>query len=225
MSVGIYCYKDSKNDDAIVYIGKDAHIDKNNRFNYHKNPKHYDLQQINRVLQNNPNRYKYEVLKSWEFEEYPENFDKVLEIIYIRRYDPKFNYTIGGDGIRGFKHTNETKEKISKSLEGRCGEECGAWKDYPRIIKRGFEKNGKQKYALISNGRCIKVSVHLDRLEAYLESIIKSQEFDWKNYPRIVKHGFQNGKKRYALIYEGETILQSTNLDKLELEFDKLKNK
>lgn len=222
MSVGLYCYKDTFDDDSIVYIGKDSNIHRNKRHKEHINPSNYNLQQINRVLQNNPDRYKYEVLKSWESEEYSENLDSALEILYIRRYSPKFNYTIGGDGVRGFKPTDETKKKISNSLKGRCGKDCGAWKNYPRIIKRGFERDGRQKYAIIHNGKCIKSSVHLDRLEKYLESIKNGEEFNWENYPRIVKHGFQNGKKRYALIHNGKTIMQSIDLEKLKLKLKEL---
>jgi len=61
--IGIYCYQDTQNDNEIVYIGKDSNIDRNIRYNAHKKPSQYNCQQINRVIQNNPNRYKYKILK------------------------------------------------------------------------------------------------------------------------------------------------------------------
>jgi group I intron endonuclease len=49
------------------------------------------------------------------------------EVTYIREYDSfkcGYNSTLGGDGKSGWKHTKETKEKISKSNFGKlCSEE------------------------------------------------------------------------------------------------------
>ena len=110
MTCGIYCYKDTFNDNKIVYVGKDSSIDINKRHIAHNSPSNYDKQVINRVLQNNPNRYTYHILKKGDFDD---KLLSALEIIYTRRYNPKFSFTIGGDGIRGFKHSDETKKKIS----------------------------------------------------------------------------------------------------------------
>lgn len=115
MTVGIYCYKDSLNDDEIVYVGKDSSIDLNTRHKRHHYPSRYDDQVINRVLQSNPDRYSYHILKQGEWDEKLLN---VIEILYVHRYSPKFNYTIGGDGIKGYKHSDESKQKISNSLKG-----------------------------------------------------------------------------------------------------------
>ena len=51
--------------------------------------------------------------------DYRPNLSKALEILYIRRYNPKFNFTVGGDGTVGYKHTNETKRKISEANKGK----------------------------------------------------------------------------------------------------------
>ena len=115
MISGIYCYKDSLNNDEIVYVGKDSYIETNTRHYNHHCPSRYDKQVINRVLQNNPNRYKYSVLKKGEFDE---SLLSALEVIYVQRYSPKFNFTKGGDGCLGYKHTPETREKIRKSKLG-----------------------------------------------------------------------------------------------------------
>lgn len=112
MNCGIYCYKDSEKNNEIVYIGKDSRISKNERHRQHFSNSLYNQQVINKVLQNNPNRYKYEVLKSWESNEYPKNLSNVIEIIYIKIYNPKFNFTIGGEGLSGHKHSKETIQKM-----------------------------------------------------------------------------------------------------------------
>lgn len=109
--LGIYCYIDLK-DGSIVYIGKDSHINRNFRHMQHKSPSKYDVQQINKVIQNNPERYEYKVLD--------DNVDSLdllnaLEINYIQQLKPKFNYTIGGDGTAGYNHSDETKAKIKKN--------------------------------------------------------------------------------------------------------------
>jgi len=181
MSVGIYCYKDLQNDNSIVYIGKDANIHINKRHKDHFTPSRYDEQVINRVLQNNPDRYSYEVLKEWNMEEHHPKTAVLLEKLYIRRYDPKFNFTKGGEGLVGFKHSEETKNKIRQSKLGshhtdetkkkmsnsRKGEKHFAWKDYPRIKKNGHH-NGKQLYAIKYNGKVIKQSISLEKLEKEL---------------------------------------------------------
>lgn len=115
MVVGIYCYKDSQNDDKVVYVGKDSHIDSDSRYYAHFNPSRYNDQPFNRVLQNNPERYSYHILKMGDFDE---NLLNALEIIYIKRYSPKFNFTVGGDGSTGYTHSVKSKKKISNSKRG-----------------------------------------------------------------------------------------------------------
>lgn len=113
--VGIYCYRDTQNDNEIVYVGKDSNISRNERHHRHYHPSRYNDQVINRVLQDNPSRYTYYILKKGDFSE---DLLNALEIIYTHRYNPKFSFTIGGDGVRGYKHSEESKKKISESLKG-----------------------------------------------------------------------------------------------------------
>ena len=113
--LGIYCYIDKK-DNKIVYVGKDSFIEKDTRHRNHYSPCKYDKQPINRILQNNPNRYTYQVLV-WNVKD--QETLNALEIQYIRQLKPKFNFTNGGDGIVGYKHSAETKKKISESLKGK----------------------------------------------------------------------------------------------------------
>lgn len=103
---GIYKYTDLKTG-VVVYIGKDSYIDENRRHIHHLRPSTYDHQQINRVLQNNPDRYEYGVICA--FDDLSDDELNYLEIKEIMKhkflYDkkPKFNFTIGGDGSTGYK--------------------------------------------------------------------------------------------------------------------------
>ncbi len=131
---GIYCYIDKK-DGSIVYIGKDSYIYKNTRHNQHYQSCRYNHQVINRVLQNNLDRYQYKVLLKGEISQKLLN---AFEKVFIRMYDPKFNYTNGGDG--GFFGPDNI-EII------RCGE-----------IK------GKQIYGLKKEGVIVLTSVNRARI-------------------------------------------------------------
>lgn len=111
---GIYCYIDKK-DNQIVYVGKDSNIDKNMRHKQHFQSSKHDAQPINRILQQNPNRYTYQVLV-WNVDS--QERLNALEIQYIRQLKPKFNFTDGGDGSSGFKHSEESRKKMSENNKG-----------------------------------------------------------------------------------------------------------
>ena len=42
-----------------------------------------------------------------------------MEIFYIKKYDPQFNFTEGGDGISGFTHSEESRKKMSEARKGK----------------------------------------------------------------------------------------------------------
>ena len=158
MTKGIYAYIDKKNN-KIIYVGKDSHIDDRRRDKNHKQPWAYNKQQINRVIQNTPERYQYKVLEEGNISGKILN---ALERSFIQKYNPKFNYTEGGEGILGFKHSNKTKKKISESLNGKYFSEEHKEKiskatskslsikrnttGYYRVIKRK-SKNTKQGFS------------------------------------------------------------------------------
>ena len=62
MSKGIYCYEDLKNNNEIVYIGRDSYIHNNTRHKQYMESSRYNAQPFNRILQNNPPRYEYHKL-------------------------------------------------------------------------------------------------------------------------------------------------------------------
>lgn len=141
MSCGIYCYIDKK-DNSIVYVGKDSNINENNRHKAHFASSNYNKQKINRVLQNNPNRYTYQVL-AWNVTD--QDTLNALETSYITHLKPKFNFTNGGDGIVGYKHTDEAKRKIGESRKNKHSSkvtrnklsELNKGKNNPMFGKRG----------------------------------------------------------------------------------------
>lgn len=218
--MGIYCFKDLKNNDEIVYIGKDSNIGKNKRYYAHIAPSKYDAQPINRIVQNNPNRYKYEILKKLKRDDYHPNLLSALEMIYIRRHRPKFNYTPGGDGANFGKYHRE-------------------WKDYARIVKRNITNN-KQKYCIKFEGKVIKQSFYPIKLinwfeDEYPDEILvyddelKNIEIEdysgannpnWKEYGRIIKLGIEHNKQVYAVRFNGENLKQSVDFDCLIMWFN-----
>lgn len=128
MSSGIYAYWDNVKN-YYVYIGKDSNIDKKIRHKEHIKKCNYNKQPINRIVQNNPERYEYRIIMNGNYNEWQLNKMEKLCIksfqTYKHDYPNKnvFNFTIGGDGVLGHKHTPETRKKISKSRKGNIHSE------------------------------------------------------------------------------------------------------
>jgi len=112
---GIYAYVDTM-DNSVVYVGKDSHIGENRRHKQHFQQSNYDRQPINRVLQNNPNRYEYK--KVFVFDDIIDTELNQLEMQQIALFNPKFNFTKGGEGCKGFKHSEMARKKISNFRKG-----------------------------------------------------------------------------------------------------------
>ena len=118
---GIYCYIDKKTD-RVVYVGPDGNIHRNKRHYDHTEKWAYDKQQINRILQNNPDRYSYNILARGNFSDKELND---LESSFIAMYNTfedstKFNYTVGGDCMRGETHPSY-KHEMSINSNGKVG--------------------------------------------------------------------------------------------------------
>ena len=187
---GIYQYRDLKTS-KVVYIGKDSYINKNKRHKHHLQPSAYNKQPFNRVLQNNPTRYQYEIIYIGDFDD---DLLNTLEINSIAEENPKFNFTKGGDGTTGYKHSDDAKRKISennpcywksktfpkkvkeKIREANLGEKNHNWKNYARIIKKGKKRQKKQQYAIQFNGKQIKQSVYLDKLKKWFNENYPNEE-------------------------------------------------
>lgn len=162
MTCGIYCYID-KNINQVIYVGKDSYINKNERHKQHLKLSNKNNQPINRILQNNPQRYEYKILKKGNFSK---SLLNALEIIYIKRYGTYdnrkghgksygFNFTIGGDGSIGYKHSIKTLQKMRKENHPFYGKNRPN-KTKERISKSqtstGFYRVVRQKDSQAKNG-------------------------------------------------------------------------
>lgn len=205
---GIYCYID-KESNKIIYVGKDSHIDKDKRHKRHFQPSLYDAQPINRILQNNSDRYSYEILV---FNIETEETLNALEIQYIRQLQPRFNFTDGGDGVSGFKHSNESKKKISEATQK-------TWKseEYRKKHNKGMKKVWKlEKYR--------KKQSKIRESEEYRKKLSEAQRRRWGSEElRIIKYGFKNGKQIYAIKHNTKIIKRSFDKKKLKKELKKIK--
>lgn len=242
MVSGIYCFKDIINEN-IVYIGKDSNINLNSRFKQHMSPSKYNEQVINRILQNNPERYSYHILKSGDF---GRKLLSAIEIIYIHRYSPKFNYTKGGEGTYGFKHSEESKKKISE-----------AHKKNPYWLGKSFSEKTKQKMSISHKGKSLSTETkqkisdahkgkkfseehrknislskkgnknpmfgkkltesHRNKISESNKGLnVRDKNGRWKNHARIVKCGYQkSGSQIYGIMYDGKRLKRLTDKSKL----------
>lgn len=212
---GIYCYVDLK-DNSIVYVGKDSNIDKKSRYYGHKSPTQYHNQTFNRILQNNLSRYKYKVLKKGSFRQ---DLLNALEILYIRRYNPKFNFSIGGEGITGYRHSEETKQKMSENKKKNTWN----YKPYYRVCKLD-NRNGVQRYVIKKDGKSIKASTNPLFLSEWFEENYPNEKLEnrfedlgWVETNDFVVRpkGHMNGKKRYCIRKDGKVYFQTTNVNNL----------
>ena len=119
---GIYCYI-NKTSGLIDYVGLDSNINRKSRYYAHRSPAEYNKQPFNRILQNNLENYDYKVITKGKF---TLNRLRELEKKFIKKYNPRFNFTHGGDGAtgctpwnKGKKWSEEVKKKISSAHKGK----------------------------------------------------------------------------------------------------------
>ena len=201
-----------------MYVGKDSHIDKNKRHKQHFQSSRYDAQPINRILQNNPFRYRYNVL--WEIDDCTDNHLNQMEICYIKKHNPQFNFTDGGDGASGFQHSEETKRKMSEAKKDKkfsdehkrklSENNARYWKDKNR------SEETKRKISEAHKGK--KFSEKTKRKM----SEIKSQEANKTGFYRVTKVKQKKYKKGFSWLYRyynennEQKSFSSTNLKKLK---------
>ena len=184
MTRGIYTYVDKKNNE-IVYIGKDSNIDTNERHKQHFQPSKYNEQPINRILQNNPDRYIYQVL--WEIDDCTNNHLNQMEIYYIKKYNPQFNFTDGGDGMTGFKHSEETRKKMSEN-------NARYWKG------KTLSEETRKKISEAKKGK-----THSEETRKKMSEANKS-----KNNPMYGKTHSEETRKKMSEAKKGKTLSEKT---------------
>ena len=210
ITCGIYCYIDREND-KIVYVGKDSNIDKNMRHKQHFQSSKYDAQPINRILQNNPDRYIYQVL--WEINDCTDNHLNQMEIFYIKKYDPQFNFTEGGDGSSGFKHYEESRKKMSEAQKGKNNPMYG--KRHSKKTKKKMSESKKGENNPMYRKR------HSEETRKKISESL-SKNLNTTGFYRVYKKKHNNCKQgfiwRYCYRNENNKrkTLSSTDLKKLE---------
>lgn len=176
---GIYGYWDTKKE-CVVYIGKDSNISINRRHKDHHNPSKYDVQRINRILQNNKGRYTYFILCDGYFtEEELNQLEEEAIAIFNTYYGYGFNFTKGGDGVSiceedhylyGKHHKKSTRKKTSKSLN-----------------TTGFYRVIKQNASHVTQGFVWSYQYYIDGKRkkinrvclSNLEKVVRDKNLDW----------------------------------------------
>lgn len=180
---GIYAYYDKKRN-KFVYVGKDSNIYRNARHRAHMAKSRYNEQPFNRILQDNPDRYLYQVLV-WGVPD--EKTLNALEIMYIKNYktyENGFNFTDGGDGVCGYKHTKQAREKISHALSGKNNPMYGKTGKKSHMYGKKHSKETRKKMSEAQKGEnhpqfnsCIKIRKQ--------ECKSCTQGFRWSARPHI----------------------------------------
>ena len=107
----IYGYTNLESDK--MYIGQTLHPERRwNEHRYCKNPTGW-----HKDYQNNPEKYEYSVI---EYDVPEDKLDEreIFWISFFDSYNNGYNLTEGGHSVRGYKYTDEVKQKISESLKG-----------------------------------------------------------------------------------------------------------
>ena len=119
-----------------MYIGKTLHPKSrwnDHRYGKYKNGWHKDYQ-------NNPDKYEYSVIEY----DVPEDKLDEREIFWIGFFDSyrnEYNLTEGGNTTRGYKHSDESKQKISDASK-KCWQDPEYLKKMKNRPKHCGEKNG-----------------------------------------------------------------------------------
>ena len=195
---GIYAYVDTM-DNSVVYVGKDSHIGENRRHRQHYQESNYNMQPINRVLQNNPNRYEYKEI--FVFDEISSKELNQLEMQQIALFNPKFNFTKGGDGLKGYKpkpFTEEHRRKISEN-------NARYWKGI------SLSEEHRRKMSEAHKGKTLSKE-HREKISAKMNSTGYYRVYKVKN--KKLKQGFSWGYQYYDA--EKKRCIYSVNFDKLE---------
>lgn len=179
---GLYGYYDTVNE-YVVYIGKDANIGNNARHKDHTNPKRYDEQVINKIIQNNPQRYTYFRFIEGEYDDETLNEleKEAIRLFETYKYDYPdknvFNFQKGGEGgFAGGQHSPNWRQE-----------------DY-KVIKRGMTRKNKQYCILGRYGNQIKYSIDKKKLEE-LTHKLNNKEITEQEVRNLKLHGVKERTK------------------------------
>ena len=198
---GIYAYYDLHNK-YYVYVGKDSNIAHNRRHHEDKRFSCYDEQPFNRILQNNPERYEYHRLIELP-DDIPNNFLNDLEFYFIDLFKTYayengdkhvFNFTKGGDGTSGYRHTDEARKKMSEAHKGKT-----------------ISEETRKKMSIVKSGENHPMyGKHHSEETRKKISIVKSGENNpmygkcGENHPNYGKHFSEETRKKMSIAQSGE---------------------
>lgn len=145
-----------------VYIGQTTKtlLYRKGRHCYHafrKNYKEYDYK-IARAIRKYGDRLEWSILHK----SIPTNNLNRLEIDEIKKYDSfnsGYNSTKGGEGIVGWSHSEETKQKISKSLMGN--ERSGETREKLSKAHTGKKLSEEHKRKISENSKSTKLNLEI----------------------------------------------------------------
>jgi hypothetical protein len=144
-----YVYLHKKDNGSIFYVGKGN----NNRAWQETGRNEY----WNRIR----NKYGLNVVIFKDDMSEKDAFSLEIKLISVIGLDNLTNYTLGGEGIYGFKHSEETKSKISESSKGKSGTNKGKIFSEETKIKMSIASKGKKKskshakaISEVMKGRC-----------------------------------------------------------------------
>lgn len=203
-----------------VYIGKSTNIEdrwKNGHISKLNKNKH-----DNDHLQFSWNKYGQHNFEFSIIEECTEellNKREIYWIDYYKSYNPEYGYnmTYGGDGG---KPTEETKQKISKSLIGKM-----AGEKHPMYGKKHSEQTiEKCKLAFLGRKHTeeSKLKISKSQKGKILSEETKRKisenhaDFSGKNHPLYGKHHSEETRKKISKSNKGKTISKEATLKRLE---------
>ena len=208
-----FIYKIKNNLNQKFYIGFTNQKNPKWRFNQHlstaRSQKKNNQPIIRAIRKYGKENFSFEILLEGE-----EKFLlDVEEARLIGELRPEYNATLGGEGVLGYKHTEETKIKCGLSTLGKKeSEEHKKWRS--EKIKEGWKNQSLDKKIEISNN---KLNSNSQRIEIEIEGIKFKSINDAARWAvdkygigrntaiRYIKEGrsFSN-KKQMSRIYDGK---------------------
>ena len=142
-----------------MYIGQSIDIYKrwkeHNNIAFRTTSKSYNYPLYKAIRKYGIDNFKFEIIEECSIEKLNDK-----EIYYIDKYNTcifnknsfGYNMTLGGEGHRGYKHSEETKQKISKNHADMSGENCYCYgKHRSEEIKQKISNSRKGKYGGINH--------------------------------------------------------------------------
>ncbi len=195
---GIYCIKNKQNNK--IYIGCSVDIER--RFEAHKNDliknKHH-----NTHLQSSFNKYGIENFEFLILEICNEDKIREMEIYYIDLYVSKnedygYNQTSGGGGILHYSHSQETREKISKSSMGKPPTRKGVELSQETKDKMSEAAKGKPKSKEHCKNMSIGKKLYFEKLSCEKQPCEKQHSKKENNIKKInLRLKKQNSSSKY----------------------------